>query len=399
MDVSPRGTIRLRWCTAFMALSSCYWRPAARVGICRESIRPANTSLSSRINLPWPPSLGHRRRQAPWSHRHSYPAPTVPPPRHRRAPVYRKSASAARLSRYHPPPPVPVGAVPVAGPPLPPGVTQTSVIGPPLVAVPVPQDRVVISPDRVMAPIGSEVVLRSGILTARGNLLVDRTHRMAARQRRGRPDRRPQQPRRVRPLQLAMGRSPQNRQLVRHRLDRKFSDRRSAVIQPTPPATCRFNAAKPGSVSLRPPKAPASSRPIRPKSATGNIAAPSPRSIGSTLNGSSLRRPSKKPGRAHVLTTTVTRRSNGTPVPGWIVRYEVAGPGGSLGYSAGKSVDVTTDASGRASVEVSPTDVAGGVASVNMILVRPPVTAPFTSPQLEIARGAATITWGAARSP
>jgi uncharacterized repeat protein (TIGR01451 family) len=99
-------------------------------------------------------------------------------------------------------------------------------------------------------------------------------------------------------------------------------------------------------------------------------------------------------GRAHVLTTTVTRRSDGTPIQGWIVRYEVAG--GSLGYSAGKSVEVPTDASGRASVEVSPTDVSGGAATVTMVLVRPPQTLPVAAPQLEIGRGAATITWGAA---
>ena len=41
-----------------------------------------------------------------------------------------------------------------------------------------------------------------------------------------------------------------------------------------------------------------------------------------------------EPGRPHVLTTIVIRRTDGSPLAGWIVRYEVAG-GASLGYEGG----------------------------------------------------------------
>ena len=44
-------------------------------------------------------------------------------------------------------------------------------------------------------------------------------------------------------------------------------------------------------------------------------------------------------GKPHVLTTTVFRRTNGTPLAGWVVRYTV-GSGGSLGYEGGNTVDV-----------------------------------------------------------
>ena len=103
-------------------------------------------------------------------------------------------------------------------------------------------------------------------------------------------------------------------------------------------------------------------------------------------------------GRPHVLTTAVMRRTDGAPLAGWIVRYEVGG-GGSLGYEGGRSVDVPVDANGRASVEVSPADATGGSATVAIAIVRPQTAPPNASPRLEIGRSCATITWGAAAAP
>jgi hypothetical protein len=105
-------------------------------------------------------------------------------------------------------------------------------------------------------------------------------------------------------------------------------------------------------------------------------------------------------GRPHVLTTTVMRRTDGTPLAGWLVRYDVGG-GASLGYEGGNVVEVPTDASGRASVEVSPVSVAGGSTTVGITIIRPPQGGADPSPRLEIGRGAASITWtaGAAAPP
>ena len=101
-----------------------------------------------------------------------------------------------------------------------------------------------------------------------------------------------------------------------------------------------------------------------------------------------------EPGRPHVLTTTVVRRTDNSPLAGWIVRYEVAG-GASLGYGGGNFVEVPTDANGRASMEVSPNSSGGGSTTVNITINRPPQAAPESVPRLEIGRGAAVITWGA----
>ena len=45
---------------------------------------------------------------------------------------------------------------------------------PPLGAVPLGQDHLRITPDRVLAPVGSEVVLEAGICSSAGYLITDR---------------------------------------------------------------------------------------------------------------------------------------------------------------------------------------------------------------------------------
>jgi hypothetical protein len=97
-------------------------------------------------------------------------------------------------------------------------------------------------------------------------------------------------------------------------------------------------------------------------------------------------------GRPHVLTSTVMRRTDGAPLPGWLVRYDVGG-GASLGYEGGNVVEVPTDAAGRASVEVSPASVSGGTTTVNITIIRPPQGGADPSPRLEVGRGAAAVTW------
>lgn len=104
-------------------------------------------------------------------------------------------------------------------------------------------------------------------------------------------------------------------------------------------------------------------------------------------------------GRPHVLTTTVLRRTDGAPLSGWFVRYTVAGGGAALGYEGGNSIDVPTDSAGRASVEVSPTGLGSGTSTVTMTILRPAMPGPGGSPQLEVGRGAASITWGDAIAP
>ena len=100
----------------------------------------------------------------------------------------------------------------------------------------------------------------------------------------------------------------------------------------------------------------------------------------------------------HTLTTTVMRRTDGAPLAGWIVRYDVGG-GAALGYEGGSATEATTDAAGRASVEVSPKDAGGGATNVCITIIRPQTAGPAAMPRLELGRGAATITWNAGAAP
>jgi uncharacterized repeat protein (TIGR01451 family) len=387
MDVSPRGTFRLAWraaltaCLVALLSGGCAsWRidPTGEHFFIPDNQPPAAVVAPPPPGTLAPPFVPGAVAPAPAI---AAPLPTGPL---QAPPVYPDTS----LS-----PPIPVGPPTAIGPPLPPGVAPTSVVGPPLVAVPIRQDRVIISPDRVMAPIGSEVVLRAGICTARGYLLADqRVEWLLAKEGAG---------------QIVDLNNRGEFDLLSPPWDvpRKIDNWYAIGSTANFPTTLRRNVADPtDDVQIQ--RGEAWISVTSPTEGACFVTAYSPevsdwqqrRAIATIywVDAQWVFAPSavEEPGRAHVLTTTVTRRSNGTAVQGWIVRYEVAGPGGSLGYSAGKSVEVPTDAAGRASVEVSPTDVGGGSASVNMTLVRPATTIPVASPQLEVGRGVATITWG-----
>lgn len=101
-----------------------------------------------------------------------------------------------------------------------------------------------------------------------------------------------------------------------------------------------------------------------------------------------------QPGQTGTLTTTVTRQSDGAPVQGWLVRYEVLrGDTARLGYESGQVSEATTDAGGRASIQVSPTDDQPGSAQVKVTVVRPATSAPMPAPRLEVGGGETVVSW------
>lgn len=101
-------------------------------------------------------------------------------------------------------------------------------------------------------------------------------------------------------------------------------------------------------------------------------------------------------GQPHVLTTTVTRQSDGAPIAGWIVRYEVADQSGALlGYDSGQSSEVTTDSRGRARIEVSPNDGQPGVTQIRTTVIRPEQAGMAASPRVDVGSGVSSITWAA----
>ncbi|MCA9240559.1 MAG: hypothetical protein KDA37_10180, partial [Planctomycetales bacterium] len=99
-------------------------------------------------------------------------------------------------------------------------------------------------------------------------------------------------------------------------------------------------------------------------------------------------------GQQHVLTTTVTRQTDGAPLAGYIVRYEVVdATGAQLGYGGGQSAEVTTDSRGQASVEVTPTDSNPGTSRVRVTIARPEQAGVAASPRIDIGGGETQVTW------
>lgn len=96
-------------------------------------------------------------------------------------------------------------------------------------------------------------------------------------------------------------------------------------------------------------------------------------------------------GRPETLTTTVTRQTDGTPLEGWIVRYEV--DDGAAGGQPSQTADVRTGPDGRASVEVSPTASGAASSLIRTTLIRPARFAGGDQPELVIAKGQSQIDW------
>ena len=76
-------------------------------------------------------------------------------------------------------------------------------------------------------------------------------------------------------------------------------------------------------------------------------------------------------GSETTLATTVRRRTNLDPRPGWIVRYEAVSGDVLLGPNDARVVDALTDADGVACVEVRQKNASSGVARVSATVLRP----------------------------
>ena len=98
-------------------------------------------------------------------------------------------------------------------------------------------------------------------------------------------------------------------------------------------------------------------------------------------------------GGRETLTTQVNRQSDGTPLAGWIVRYEVSDGSGVAASGAGRVSEVVTDAEGRASVQVSPTAAGAASSKIDMQLVRPANFGGSDSPRLVIGSGSTIVNW------
>lgn len=98
-------------------------------------------------------------------------------------------------------------------------------------------------------------------------------------------------------------------------------------------------------------------------------------------------------GQSHIFTTTVTRHTNHSPVTGWVVRYQiVGGPPASLAPDGSQVVEIQTNELGQASVEIAPVGTEGGTSRIEIQIIRPPLPGETTGP-LVVGNGTTTKTW------
>lgn len=104
-------------------------------------------------------------------------------------------------------------------------------------------------------------------------------------------------------------------------------------------------------------------------------------------------------GSTHTFTTTVTRHTDHAPVAGWRVRYEITGgPPAGFAPDGAPMVEVATNELGQASVEIQQTQPGTGANTINMQIVRPADLPGSDGHRLVVGTGSTTKTWTSAQS-
>jgi len=99
-------------------------------------------------------------------------------------------------------------------------------------------------------------------------------------------------------------------------------------------------------------------------------------------------------GQPVALVTSVTRATNGSPLAGWLVRYSVP-EGTNAAFSNGANeMEVPADESGRAMVEIVPRSNDGTMAQVAVQIIRPSL-ASGDLPKTVVGQGTTSVTWSA----
>jgi uncharacterized repeat protein (TIGR01451 family) len=98
-------------------------------------------------------------------------------------------------------------------------------------------------------------------------------------------------------------------------------------------------------------------------------------------------------GSRHTFTTTITRHSTGAPVAGWRVRYEITGgPAAGFAPDGAPLVEVASNELGQASAEIYQLDTKPGTNTVSIQVIRP---ADATGDRFVVGQGATQKTWTA----
>lgn len=98
-------------------------------------------------------------------------------------------------------------------------------------------------------------------------------------------------------------------------------------------------------------------------------------------------------GTRNSLSTVVTRQTDNSPLPGWVVRYEIAG-GPQAGFAPGgaTAVEVVTGPTGEAPAEIVQQQAAPGTNQINIQIISPASPAGANR-QLPVGSGATLQTW------
>lgn len=101
-------------------------------------------------------------------------------------------------------------------------------------------------------------------------------------------------------------------------------------------------------------------------------------------------------GTRHTFTTTLTKHTNNQPLIGWIVRYEITGgPPAALAPDGTRVAEVPTNALGQASVEIFQTQPAAGTNTVLVEIIRPGTVPGADGSRVTVGQGATQKTWTA----
>tara|TARA_Y100001933_G_scaffold263722_1_gene326354 strand:- start:4660 stop:7245 length:2586 start_codon:yes stop_codon:yes gene_type:complete len=100
-------------------------------------------------------------------------------------------------------------------------------------------------------------------------------------------------------------------------------------------------------------------------------------------------------GERHTFTTVVTRLSDGSPLEGYVVRYRSTDANAVFAPAGNPMIELLTDAEGRASAEIYQPNPGRGITQIQMEVIRPAGRSSAADRRLEVGRGSTSMTWTA----
>ncbi|HEY1599205.1 MAG TPA: DUF11 domain-containing protein [Pirellulales bacterium] len=110
--------------------------------------------------------------------------------------------------------------------------------------------------------------------------------------------------------------------------------------------------------------------------------------------------PSTNPiGTTHAFTTSVTRQTDHSPLVGWLVRYEITGgPAANFAPNGGQVIEVPTNDLGQATAEIVQQQGAAGSNAISVQIIRPAELSGSYGQRLVVGNGSTMETWAASGS-